>query len=71
MAERKGLLDTKAAAAWLGIASSTLNSWRCLGRSPRHAKIGARVLYDPDDLATFCDERKRRSTSDSGPDAAA
>jgi len=29
-------------------------------------KIGVRVVYDPADLSTWIDGRKRQSTSDSG-----
>ena len=71
MSERKALLDTKAAAEWLGIAPSTLGTWRVRGGAPKHVKLGRRVLFAPEDLESFVNAAKREHTSDAGPKAAA
>ena len=49
----KPKLNTQEAAAYLGIQPNTLEVWRCKHKGPRYAKIGSRVLYDPDDLEAF------------------
>ena len=49
----KQKLNTQEAAAYLGIQPNTLEVWRCKHKGPRYAKIGRRVLYDPDDLELF------------------
>ncbi len=53
----KQKLNTDEAAAYLGIRPNTLEVWRCKHKGPRYAKIGSRVLYDPDDLETFFTSR--------------
>ncbi len=42
--------NTQEAAAYLGVKPNTLEIWRCKHRGPKYAKLGTRVLYDPDDL---------------------
>ncbi len=49
----KQKLNTQEAATYLGIQPNTLEVWRCKHKGPRYAKIGSRVLYDPDDLEAF------------------
>lgn len=49
----KPKMSTQEAAAFLGIQPNTLEVWRCKHRGPKYAKIGRRVLYDPDDLEEF------------------
>jgi len=49
----KQKLNTEEAATFLGIRPNTLEVWRCKHKGPRYAKIGSRVLYDPDDLEAF------------------
>lgn len=60
-----GLLRVREAAARLGLSKSTLDKMRCEGRGPRYVKItGKLVGYDPADLDTYAEGRKRQSTSD-------
>lgn len=72
MSDRKRLVDTNAAAEWLGISPHTLATARVRG-TPRipFVKLGRRVLYDVADLEAIADASKRASTSDAGPKAAA
>ena len=53
----KPKLNTHEAAAFLGLQPNTLEVWRTKHRGPRYAKIGSRVLYDPDDLEDFFTSR--------------
>lgn len=55
------LIDTKAAAKMLGIAPTTLETWRTLGRpAPPFVKIGRRaVRYDPADVRAFIEAGRR------------
>ena len=69
--EQKGLLDTRAAAAWLGVAATSLATLRVRGGGPKFVKIGRRALYAFADLEIFVNERKRSNTADAGPMAAA
>lgn len=52
-----GLLDSTAAAAWLGVAPYTLRRWRCEGRGPAFVKIGSFARYRLSDLEAFADQR--------------
>ena len=58
------LLTTEEAAAYLGLAPSTLATWR-VRRSdgPRFLKIGRKVLYPRSELKRFRAECMRTSTS--------
>ena len=60
-----GLLDTPAAAALIGVAVSTLETWRCT-RSDGVAfhKIGRAVRYDRRDIEAGLSARRVTSTSD-------
>ena len=58
-------LDTRRAAAYLGISPSTLNRMRVSGDGPRYSKLGRRVVYDIADLDAWVEERKRRFTAES------
>ena len=49
----KQKLNTKEAAAYLGLRPNTLEIWRHHHKGPRYSKMGTRVLYDPDDLEAF------------------
>jgi hypothetical protein len=49
----KQKLNTVEAAAYLGLQPNTLEIWRCRHRGPRYSKLGARVVYDRDDLEAF------------------
>ena len=57
-------LNTRQAAAWLGIGPGTLNRMRVSGDGPRYIKIGRRVIYDRADLGEWVEERKRRFTGE-------
>lgn len=35
------------------VSPRTLEQWRWLGKGPRFLKIGARVLYDENDIAAY------------------
>jgi predicted DNA-binding transcriptional regulator AlpA len=62
------MLDTRDAAAFLGLSASTLNKMRVTGRGNLpFLKLGPRrVVYHPDDLRRWLDANRRRSTSDTG-----
>lgn len=44
------LLDTEAAAEYLGVRPQTLANWRYLGRGPRYYRVVSLVKYDRADL---------------------
>jgi len=46
-------LNTREAAAYLGVRPNTLEVWRSKHRGPRYAKLGSRIVYDPDDLDDY------------------
>jgi hypothetical protein len=47
------------------ISPRTLEQWRWLGKGPRFLKIGARVLYDEDEIEVY--EAAQRCQSTFGP----
>jgi hypothetical protein len=52
------LLDTKQAAAQLGLTDSALRNWRSQGVGPRFYRISARAIrYAVEDLERFRSER--------------
>jgi len=53
-----GRLDTKNAAAYLGLSEKTLAMMRCQGTGPRFIKRG-RVFYYQEDLDTWLAQAKR------------
>ena len=57
-------LTTGEAAAYLGMAASTLNKWRCDGDGPHFLKLGRAVRYRQDDLDRFLETRMFRSTAE-------
>ncbi len=58
-------LRSHEAAAYLGLARSTLAKMRCRGDGPCYAKAGPKIiLYDISDLDSWLDQRKRSSTSE-------
>ena len=60
-----GLLRVREAAARLGLSKSTLDKMRCEGRGPRYVKITSKLVgYDPADLDSYAEGRKRQSTSE-------
>jgi hypothetical protein len=62
------LLTTEQAAARLGLAVGTLAKMRVSGDGPLFHKVGRLVMYSEADLAEWIKARRRRSTSDPGPD---
>lgn len=59
-------LDTRAAAAHLGLSPRTLDRYRVSGEGPASYKLGTRVRYRLADLEAWAESRRRRSTSDDG-----
>jgi len=60
--EIQKLLSVAEAAERLGVSMSYLNKLRATRDGPPFVKIGARVVYDPVDLAAWLDGQKRAST---------
>lgn len=60
------LLDVAQAADHLGVSVGYMNKLRLRGGGPAFVKMGARVGYDPADLAAWIEASKRSSTSDTG-----
>ena len=61
------LLDTKAAAQCMGVASGTLENWRVKGQGPKFIKTPGKrgkVLYDPADLEEWKAANRFQSTSE-------
>jgi excisionase family DNA binding protein len=56
-------LTTREAAAYLGLATSTLNKWRCHGGGPHFLKLGRAVRYRREDLDAFLTARRLTSTA--------
>ena len=56
-------LRTKEAAAYCGSTESTFEKLRLTGGGPTYIAMGRTVVYDPDDLDTWLDARRRTSTS--------
>jgi hypothetical protein len=64
------VLDTRAAADFLGISPRTLEGLRVRGGGPRFAKIGGSVRYRIASLEAYLRQQERASTSDPGQGAA-
>lgn len=58
------LLDTPAAAAYLGLKPATLCNWRTLGKGPVFARLGGAIRYRAADLEAWLAARCFRSTSE-------
>jgi hypothetical protein len=54
------LIDTRQAAAVLGISPTTLEIWRSnrVSNQPAFVRVGRRVLYERQALAAFIDSRR-------------
>ena len=64
------ILDTAAAAAYLGVAPRTLQDWRFRGVGPKYLAYSSRACrYRVSDLDAWLAQRERTSTSDPGPGA--
>ena len=59
-------LDTRQAAAYLGLSTRTLDRYRVSGDGPVFLKFGGRVRYLCEDLDAWVRTRRRKSTSDNG-----
>ena len=71
MRDHTTYLDTRAAAAHLGLSPRTLDRYRVSGEGPAFYKLGTRVRYRLADLEAWAESRRRRSTSDDGLSRAA
>jgi len=61
------LLNTAAAASYIGISKSSLDKWRVSGEGPAFVRIGPKlVFYEIEELNRFRNTGRRRSTSDPG-----
>ena len=58
------LLDTKDAADYLRLKSTTLDRWRCDGTGPVFYKLGGRCFYRLEDLDAFIREGRSRSATE-------
>lgn len=58
-AQRHEYMDTRQAAAYLGISINTLNCWRSRREGPPFVKIGGNVRYRLVDLDGWADGRRR------------
>ena len=61
-------LRTPEAAKLLGVARRSLEKWRVYGTGPVFTKMGRLVMYAESDLDRWATSRRRRSTSDPGPE---
>ena len=59
-------LDTREAAAWLGLSPKTLERYRVSGEGPHFHRFGSRVRYLLADLEAWASARRRVSTSEEG-----
>jgi predicted DNA-binding transcriptional regulator AlpA len=57
-------LNAREAARFLGLAPSTLAKLRLSGTGPVYCKLGRRVIYRQQDLASWLESRVARDTSD-------
>ncbi len=60
------VLDTRAAADFLGVSARTLEGFRVRGGGPRFVKIGGSVRYRLASLEEYLRQQERTSTSDPG-----
>jgi hypothetical protein len=57
------MITINSLSAQISVSVPTLNRWRIEGCGPQYIKAGRRVLYDPNDVATWLDSNRRQSTS--------
>jgi len=51
--------DRKEAAAYLGVATQTLNKWACIGYPHiPYYRLGKKAVYDKDDLDAFLEKNR-------------
>lgn len=58
-------LRTPKAAAYIGLASHTLENMRSTGDGPRYFKVGRIVMYDVSDLNRWLDKQRTNSLAGS------
>lgn len=63
-------LRTADAASYVGLSKSTLEKLRVTGGGPAYSALGRVVVYRIEDLDAWVSAHKRRSTSDTPPEAA-
>jgi len=56
------MLQTKAAAEYLGLQKCTLEAWRVRGGGPVFRKLGKAVRYKVEDLEAFIENSRRKNT---------
>lgn len=61
---RRAMLRTREAAAYTGLAKSTLEKLRVTGGGCPFIRLGRVVVYDPEDLDAWLAANRRESTSD-------
>ncbi len=67
----QGLIDEKAAAAFLGVTARHMQAMRQRGGGPSYVSLSSRCLrYRRIDLKAWAEARLRTSTSDPGAEAA-
>ena len=59
-------LDTREAAAWLGLSPKTLERYRVSGEGPHFHRFGSRVRYLLADIEAWASARRRVSMSEEG-----
>ncbi|MCY4395697.1 MAG: helix-turn-helix domain-containing protein [Rhodospirillaceae bacterium] len=59
-------LNTREAAAHLGLSARTLDRYRVSGEGPVFLRFGGRIRYLREDLDAWARSRRRISTSDDG-----
>ena len=59
-------LNTREAAAHLGLSTRTLDRYRVSGDGPVFLRFGGRVRYTREDLDAWAKTRRRAPTSDDG-----
>ncbi|GAB2516867.1 hypothetical protein CATRI_00075 [Corynebacterium atrinae] len=57
------LIPAKMTAQHLGVSTQALAKMRMNGTGPAFIKIGARVLYHPDDITAYVDANRRTHTT--------
>jgi predicted DNA-binding transcriptional regulator AlpA len=57
-------MRTPEVSAYSGIPKSTLEKLRLSGKGPRYIKLTRTVLYDPDEVDRFMEERTQSSTAE-------
>jgi hypothetical protein len=58
------MMNTKEAAAYLGLSKATLEAWRCRGGGPVFCKMSKAVRYSATSLDEFKSACARTSTSE-------